>query len=151
MRYFPSEVKMGGYWPCCCCCCFFAFLWTETKLRSTKTQKSERRISSRLGRISFVNKGFIIWPKREFFHAGSSREIPSLPSVVANQNGGFASSLPAWGFCDIISGIKKRVSLGWTSDDSRYVQLEDLSIWPHIHEFYFLQTNDRKLDVVKSN
>jgi len=74
--------------------CFFAFLWTEKKWRSTKTQKSERRISSRLGRISFVNKGFIIWPKREFFHAGSSREIPSLPSLVANQNGGFASSCP---------------------------------------------------------
>ena len=73
---------------------FFAFLWTETKSRSTKTQKRERRISSRLGRISFVNKGFIKWPKREFFHAGSSREIPSLPSLVANQNGGFSSSCP---------------------------------------------------------
>ena len=73
---------------------FFAFLWTETKSRSAKTQKRERRISSRLGRISFVNKGFIKWPKREFFHAGSSREIPSLSSLVANQNGGFASSCP---------------------------------------------------------
>lgn len=59
--------------------------------------------------------------------------------------------LPACGFNDIISGIKKRVSLGWTSDDSRYVQLEDLCIWPQIHRFYFLRTNDRKLDVVKSN
>ena len=58
---------------------FFAFLWTETKSRSTKTQKRERRISSRLGRISFVNKGFIKWPKREFFHAGSSRESRAYP------------------------------------------------------------------------
>ena len=129
---------------------FFAFLWTETKSRSTKTQKRERRISSRLGRISFVNKGFIKWPKREFFHAGSSREIPSLPSGCQSERR-IRFILPAWGFCDIISGIKKRVSLGWTSDDSLYVQLEDLFIWPQIHEFYFLQTNDRKLDVVKSN
>ena len=29
------EVKMAGYWPNS----FFAFLWTETKSRSTKTQK----------------------------------------------------------------------------------------------------------------
>ena len=26
------------------------------------------------------------------------------------------------------------------------MRLEDLCIWPQIHEFYFLQTNDRKLD-----
>ena len=32
------EVKMAGYWPSS----FFAFLWTETKLRSIKTQKKER-------------------------------------------------------------------------------------------------------------
>ena len=29
------EVKMAGYWPSS----FFAFLWTETKSRSIKTQK----------------------------------------------------------------------------------------------------------------
>ena len=29
------SVKMAGYWPSS----FFAFLWTETKLRSIKTQK----------------------------------------------------------------------------------------------------------------
>ena len=32
------EVKMAGYWPSS----FFAFLWTETKSRSIKTQKKER-------------------------------------------------------------------------------------------------------------
>ena len=29
------EIKMAGYWPSS----FFAFLWTETKSRSIKTQK----------------------------------------------------------------------------------------------------------------
>ena len=35
------SVKMAGYWPSS----FFAFLWTETKSRSTKTQeKNEANI-----------------------------------------------------------------------------------------------------------
>ena len=44
---------------------FFAFLWTETKSRSIKTQKKKRTrpISNHLVRTSLVNKGFIIWPK----------------------------------------------------------------------------------------
>ena len=53
------EVNMAGYWPSF----FFAFLWTETKSRSIKTQKSTRPISSHLDRTSLVNKGFIKWPK----------------------------------------------------------------------------------------
>ena len=53
------SVKMAGYWPSS----FFAFLWTETKSRSIKTQKRTRPISSHLDRTSLVNKGFIIWPK----------------------------------------------------------------------------------------
>ena len=37
------EVKMAGYWPSS----FFAFLWTETKSRSIKTQKkNEANIQS---------------------------------------------------------------------------------------------------------
>lgn len=67
--------------------------------------------------------------------------------------GGMEDSLhlSARGFSDIISGINKWVlPAGWTSDGGRYVRLEDLCIWPQIHEFYFLQTNDRKLDVAKS-
>ena len=37
------EVKMAGYWPSS----FFAFLWTETKSRSMKTQKkNEANIQS---------------------------------------------------------------------------------------------------------
>ena len=34
------EVKMAGYWPRS----FFAFLWTETKSRSKKTQKRTSKI-----------------------------------------------------------------------------------------------------------
>ena len=83
---------------------FFAFVWTETKSRSIKTQKRTWPISSHLDRTSLVNKGFIIWPKdyanRNFALVGPTRAIPSwqdrpiLPAWVANQNTGFASSCP---------------------------------------------------------
>ena len=52
---------------------FLAFLWTETKSRTTKTQKT-RPISSNLDRTRLVNKGFIIWPKyytKEFRFCGN--------------------------------------------------------------------------------
>ena len=56
------EVKMAGYWPSS----FSAFLWTETKSRSVKTQKKKKKkkkkrtrpIFSHLDRTSLVNKGF---------------------------------------------------------------------------------------------
>ena len=47
-----------------------------------------------------VNKGFFIWPKREIFLTGPTREIPSgqngpiLAARVASQNARFASSFP---------------------------------------------------------
>ena len=55
---------------------------------------------SHLDRTNLVNKGFIVWPKRELFLAGTKREILSgqdrsiLPAPIANQNTGFASSCP---------------------------------------------------------
>ena len=54
------EVNMAGYWPSSP---RFAFLRTETKLRSMKMPRSTRPMSSHLDRTSLVNKGFIIWPK----------------------------------------------------------------------------------------
>ena len=39
-----SSVKMAGYWPRS----LFAFLWTETKSRSTKTQKENIYLSMRV-------------------------------------------------------------------------------------------------------
>lgn len=89
--------------------------------------------------------------QKRIFSCGIFSGNPELTLSGSQSERRIRFILPTWGFCDIISGIKKRVSLGWTSDDSLYVQLEDLFIWPQIHEFYFLQTNDRKLDVVKSN
>ena len=53
----------------------FAFLWTETKSRSIKTQKERTRsISSHLERTNLVNKGFIIWPRKA--HLARSRRQP---------------------------------------------------------------------------
>ena len=75
---------MAGYWlgPVV----FLAFLWTETKSRSIKTQKRARPISSHLDRASLVNKGFIIWPKDYTKITGtkwaiqSGQERPILPA-----------------------------------------------------------------------
>ena len=39
--------------------------------------KTSGSLYSHLDRISFVDKGFIIWPKRELVLAGPTREIPS--------------------------------------------------------------------------
>ena len=60
------------------------------------------KLVSHLDRTSLpvVNKGFFIWPKRELFLTGPTREIPSgqngpiLAAWVASQNAGFASSFP---------------------------------------------------------
>ena len=56
------EVNLAGYRPTF----IFAFLRTETKSRSIKTQKRTRPIYTHLDRTSLVNKRFIIWPKRTF-------------------------------------------------------------------------------------
>ena len=46
------------------------------------------------------DEGYVLWPKRELFLAGPTREIPdgedwpTLPARVANQNTGLASSSP---------------------------------------------------------
>ena len=50
------EVKLAGYWPSS----FFAFKWSEMKVRSIKTEKGKRLISSHVDKISLVSEGFII-------------------------------------------------------------------------------------------
>ena len=54
---------MVGFWPCS----FFAFLWTEMKTRSIKTQQKkvigQYPAISVFTKTSLVNKGFIMWPK----------------------------------------------------------------------------------------
>ena len=72
--------------------------------RSIKTPKKKKRkpIYSHLDRTSLpvINKGIFIWPKRELFLTGPTREIasgqngPILAARVASQNAGFASSFP---------------------------------------------------------
>ena len=50
--------------------------------------------------MSLVDKGFILWPKRECFLAGPTWEIvsgqdgPIFPTWMANQNAGLWSSCP---------------------------------------------------------
>ena len=56
---------------------FFAILWTKTQSRSIKTLKKPRPMYSHLDRRRLVNKGFIIWPKRELSLEEPTREIPS--------------------------------------------------------------------------
>ena len=55
---------MAGYWP--------RLIFAKFKNGST------RPIFSHLDRTSLVNKGLIIWLKRELFLAGPTREIPSV-------------------------------------------------------------------------
>ena len=75
---------MAGYW--------LRLIFAKRKNGST------RLIFSHLDRTSLVNERFILWPKRELFLAGPTREIPSgqdgliLPARVANQKAGIASS-----------------------------------------------------------
>ena len=64
--------------------------------RSMKTRERTRPIYNHIDRTSLVNKGFIMWPKRELFLAGPAREIPS------GQDG---LILPALGFSHVISGV----------------------------------------------
>ena len=69
--------------------------------KSIKMQEKKTRPTfSHIHRTSLVFKGFIIWPKRELFHAKKMLEIPSgqdgpiFLAQVANQNAVFASSCP---------------------------------------------------------
>ena len=76
---------MAGYWPSS----FFAFLWTETKLRSIKTQKKERgQHPAILTKQAWSIKDLLYGPKitpKNFAFAGTKREIragkidPSCP------------------------------------------------------------------------
>ena len=83
------EVKMAGYWPSS----FLRFYWP----RRSHLKQKRRLICSYLDRTSLVNKGYIIWPKRDLFLAGPTRE-KVLPALVANQNAEFALIFPARGF-----------------------------------------------------
>ena len=63
---------------------FFAFLWTETKYRSIKTQKQKRGQYPATLTI-LVNKGFILWPKdytKEFRFCGNKAENPEQAGQV---------------------------------------------------------------------
>ena len=53
-------------------------------------------MSSHHDRTGLVNKGLIIWPKRELFVLGTeiTKHEPHLSALVANQNAGSASSCP---------------------------------------------------------
>ena len=60
-----------------------------------KKAKRTRPIFTHFDRTSFVNNGFIIWPKREHFLSGLSRRGQNGPILhvwVANQNSGVTSS-----------------------------------------------------------
>ena len=75
----------------------FALLLIDTTLRSIKTQKRTRPIFTHFDRTSFVNNGFITWPKREHFLSGPSRRGQNGPILhvrVANQKAGVTSSCP---------------------------------------------------------
>ena len=74
-------VKVAEYWP------------SLFSSRSRKTQKRTGPVSSHLNRTSLVNKGFIIWQKKDLFlrdQRGKSRG--GKVGRLANQNSGFASS-----------------------------------------------------------
>ena len=73
---------------------FFAFLWTEIKSKSIKTQKIRGQYPAVLAKQAWPVKDYI--RKTELFLAGSPREIPRLRSLVANQNGGFSPSFGSW-------------------------------------------------------
>ena len=58
------EIKMAGYWPSS----FFAFLWTETKSRSIKTQKKniiKRRLLKHQKKRSVILQDQARNPERE--------------------------------------------------------------------------------------
>ena len=84
------SVKMDGYGPSTFSC------FKSIKMQGKKT----RPTFSHLDRTSLVNKGFIIWPKREFFLVGKMPKIPSgqegpiFLAQVANQNAVFDSPCP---------------------------------------------------------
>ena len=78
---------MAVYWASC----FFAFLWTEKKSRSIKTQKkNEANIYALLTKL-VRSRWLFAGPKRVI---SSGQDGPILPARVANQNTGFASSCP---------------------------------------------------------
>ena len=84
------SVKMDGYGPSS----FSCFQVNKN------ARKKTRPTFSHIHRTSLVFKGFIIWPKRELFHAKKMLEItsgqdgPIFLAQVANQNAVFASSCP---------------------------------------------------------
>lgn len=63
---------MARYWPCFF---FAAFLWTETKSRSIKTQKRMKLISSHLDLTSLGIKNLLYGQNRELFIARPMRQF----------------------------------------------------------------------------
>ena len=57
------------------------FLVSDTENIYSLSDRAQKRTMPRyscLDRTSLVNKGLIIWPKRELFLAGPTQEIPEL-------------------------------------------------------------------------
>ena len=60
------------------------------EVKVNKNAKKNKGDIQRHNQRSLVNKGFVIWPNGGLFLSGQDR--PILPTRVANQNTGFASS-----------------------------------------------------------
>ena len=93
MLLTKREIKKAGYWSSSCFC-----IHGSKKTIITTQKRTRRPISSHLDRTSWVNKGFISWPKRYLFLAGPRRKMSKGKmgtsfrlSRVANQYTGFAS------------------------------------------------------------
>ena len=87
------EVKMAGYWSIF----FLRVLWTETKLRSIKTQKKERGQYPAILTEQAVSSSREQSGQSQADRSGSQSEHRIrfiLPAQVANQNAGFGSSCP---------------------------------------------------------
>ena len=73
-------------------------LLTKREFKIASSQERTRPMYSHLDRTSLVNKGFIIYPKRELFFSEPKREIPS------GQDGPILS---VRGFNHVINGVMR--------------------------------------------
>ena len=68
------------------------------EVKVNKNAKKNKGDIQRHNQRSLVNKGFVIWPSGGLFQCQeilSGQDRPILPTRVANQNTGFASSCPS--------------------------------------------------------
>ena len=74
---------MGGYWPCCCCF-FFAFLWTEIKSKSIKTQKIRGQYPAVLAKQAWSVKDYMA--ENRTFSCGITSGNPEI-ALSGSQSG----------------------------------------------------------------